>query len=377
MWFQPHAVGTSVFANPSVEVSDPAAVLGIKPTSDTQAIKQAYRKRAMETHPDRGGDPSEFLAVTKAYEMAMAGNWGSASKAASRRRPTSPKAKGRGVRTPHQRPQTMPADYGQLAQALRMADEYYADAVEAFERGNEAEAQSLLTHAATQVVRAEVVVARITLPPREQSALAATIQKLRRDIESLRSRMAPAAKPAQRDVLERAQVFFKRAVALYQKATVTGNRDDFAGAWLALSDARRELDRVAQTLSEGAGSIPARAQITSFEQSLHQLRGAIWQAFAAEDAAQTLKARAVTRLSSAKSDWQRKRAGATLTAAQDAFAHAEQASMVARDISDASVRFKLDVELGKLVEEARVYYDMAQAASAKKTTHKGRKRKRR
>jgi DnaJ-class molecular chaperone len=31
-------------------------------------IKRAFRKRALETHPDRGGDAAEFRRVQRAYE---------------------------------------------------------------------------------------------------------------------------------------------------------------------------------------------------------------------------------------------------------------------------------------------------------------------
>ena len=48
------------------------ALLGLTPDADLDAIKRAYRRRALETHPDRGGDPEVFRAVQGAYERALA-----------------------------------------------------------------------------------------------------------------------------------------------------------------------------------------------------------------------------------------------------------------------------------------------------------------
>ncbi|MCU4754394.1 J domain-containing protein [Halobacteria archaeon AArc-curdl1] len=43
-------------------------VLGVEPTADQAAIKQAYRERVKDVHPDRGGNEDEFKRVTAAYE---------------------------------------------------------------------------------------------------------------------------------------------------------------------------------------------------------------------------------------------------------------------------------------------------------------------
>ncbi len=47
----------------------PAALgrLGLRAPCTREDIKAAYRRRAMEAHPDRGGDPAEFQAVEDAY----------------------------------------------------------------------------------------------------------------------------------------------------------------------------------------------------------------------------------------------------------------------------------------------------------------------
>jgi hypothetical protein len=48
------------------------STLGIGPSATVDEIKRAFRKRALETHPDRGGDPDAFRSVRSAYEQALA-----------------------------------------------------------------------------------------------------------------------------------------------------------------------------------------------------------------------------------------------------------------------------------------------------------------
>lgn len=47
-------------------------VLGIDDTASLADAKSAYRKKAKETHPDNGGDPTAFTAVNQAWERAQA-----------------------------------------------------------------------------------------------------------------------------------------------------------------------------------------------------------------------------------------------------------------------------------------------------------------
>lgn len=42
--------------------------LGVPRDADQDAIKKAYRKLAMQHHPDKGGDPDQFQKITEAYE---------------------------------------------------------------------------------------------------------------------------------------------------------------------------------------------------------------------------------------------------------------------------------------------------------------------
>lgn len=46
--------------------------LGLEPNATLTEIKRAYRLRALETHPDRGGTAEEFRKVQSAYERALA-----------------------------------------------------------------------------------------------------------------------------------------------------------------------------------------------------------------------------------------------------------------------------------------------------------------
>jgi hypothetical protein len=45
--------------------------LGLEPSATVTEIKQAYRARALLTHPDRGGTAVAFRAVQSAYEAAL------------------------------------------------------------------------------------------------------------------------------------------------------------------------------------------------------------------------------------------------------------------------------------------------------------------
>ncbi|WP_299262128.1 ferredoxin Fer [Halorientalis sp.] len=49
-------------------MDSPFDVLGIEPDADDAAIRDAYRRRVKEAHPDRGGSAREFRRVKNAYE---------------------------------------------------------------------------------------------------------------------------------------------------------------------------------------------------------------------------------------------------------------------------------------------------------------------
>lgn len=50
-------------------VAEAVRILGLRRPVDPDALKRAYRERAREHHPDRGGDPRTFQQVQAAYEL--------------------------------------------------------------------------------------------------------------------------------------------------------------------------------------------------------------------------------------------------------------------------------------------------------------------
>ena len=54
-----------------MEFKDYYDILGVKPDASEADIKAAYRIRALEVHPDRGGDPGGFQAVEAAYRQLL------------------------------------------------------------------------------------------------------------------------------------------------------------------------------------------------------------------------------------------------------------------------------------------------------------------
>jgi hypothetical protein len=43
-------------------------LLGVERGASLAELKSAFQRRALETHPDQGGDPAEFRAVVRAYQ---------------------------------------------------------------------------------------------------------------------------------------------------------------------------------------------------------------------------------------------------------------------------------------------------------------------
>lgn len=46
-------------------------LLGLPKGASVPEIKRAYKQRALATHPDHGGDPAAFRALTRAYEKLL------------------------------------------------------------------------------------------------------------------------------------------------------------------------------------------------------------------------------------------------------------------------------------------------------------------
>ena len=46
-------------------------ILGLKRSASQEDIKDAFRKKALETHPDKGGDEEQFKVVREAYECLI------------------------------------------------------------------------------------------------------------------------------------------------------------------------------------------------------------------------------------------------------------------------------------------------------------------
>jgi hypothetical protein len=50
---------------------DPHALLGVAPGAPLEEVKAAFRRKALEHHPDRGGDAAAFIAVKRAYDRIV------------------------------------------------------------------------------------------------------------------------------------------------------------------------------------------------------------------------------------------------------------------------------------------------------------------
>jgi len=51
---------------------DPHQVLGVPVGASTDEVRAAFRRHAARHHPDRGGDPEQFIAGQEAYDELMA-----------------------------------------------------------------------------------------------------------------------------------------------------------------------------------------------------------------------------------------------------------------------------------------------------------------
>src|SRR5690348_10955865 len=57
----------------SLTVRLASAVLGVRPDADYATVRRAFRKKAMQLHPDRhGGDAAKFREMLEAYRLIQA-----------------------------------------------------------------------------------------------------------------------------------------------------------------------------------------------------------------------------------------------------------------------------------------------------------------
>lgn len=50
---------------------DPHALLGVAAGAPLEEVKAAFRRKALEHHPDHGGDAAAFIAVKRAYDRIV------------------------------------------------------------------------------------------------------------------------------------------------------------------------------------------------------------------------------------------------------------------------------------------------------------------
>lgn len=51
---------------------DPYVLLGVAPNAPLEDVKAAFRRKALEHHPDHGGAPAQFIALKRAYDVVIA-----------------------------------------------------------------------------------------------------------------------------------------------------------------------------------------------------------------------------------------------------------------------------------------------------------------
>lgn len=63
-----HRMGSEA-AKIALDKADPLQVLGFTSMPDKVELDKRYRELVMKTHPDRGGDAKEFIAVHAAWSL--------------------------------------------------------------------------------------------------------------------------------------------------------------------------------------------------------------------------------------------------------------------------------------------------------------------
>ncbi|MBA2303046.1 MAG: DnaJ domain-containing protein, partial [Acidobacteria bacterium] len=88
------SLGATVVLSPAlggiVIGQEAARALGVAVTADPDACKRAYRRLALEHHPDVGGDPDRFQLLQRAYERLVAEHDGPRPPSVARGTPSRP-----------------------------------------------------------------------------------------------------------------------------------------------------------------------------------------------------------------------------------------------------------------------------------------------
>lgn len=63
------ALGLVASAAARLSRAQAAKELGVQAGADEKELKSAYRKRSLQSHPDKGGSTEEFLRVSEAFEV--------------------------------------------------------------------------------------------------------------------------------------------------------------------------------------------------------------------------------------------------------------------------------------------------------------------
>jgi curved DNA-binding protein CbpA len=71
-WIRAISTAAAGPINPPATASMYYKVLGVDKKADLRDIQRAYRKMALKSHPDKGGDPEQFKLVVEAYEVLTA-----------------------------------------------------------------------------------------------------------------------------------------------------------------------------------------------------------------------------------------------------------------------------------------------------------------
>ena len=71
-WIRAIALAAAGPVNPPATASMYYRLLGLNKEATVRDIQKAYRKAALKSHPDKGGDPEQFKLVVEAYEVLLA-----------------------------------------------------------------------------------------------------------------------------------------------------------------------------------------------------------------------------------------------------------------------------------------------------------------